>query len=173
MINPNEEKWSSYIIVLLLFILIGIQWYLYDKFNCPNCPTCPPIKECLNCPIPSSQGIINYINYTLIYDIENAVKETYNDIINKYVILDRKLMGDNESEVLIMKLKKQFEKKSILTVENIVYLNMSIEDKEKFKIKFNTGILPNPLFIVNGMDLIFGFQNDPSSLKIFINQSLF
>ena len=73
----NEDNWSSFIIILLLIILFSFNYYSYGKFVCPTCPTCPPIKECLSCPVPSSQGLINYIINTFMNDISKATNTKY------------------------------------------------------------------------------------------------
>lgn len=170
--DDNTDSWSSYIIMILIIMVAILHWITFGRFSCPNCPICPPIKECPSCPVPSSQGLINYILLTFIADLENKNIST-NEFINKYIIVDTPFTTEITKELFLSKVRTQMDKKYILTPDNIVYLNMSTEDKNKFKIKFNVGILPNPLFIITGSDLIFGFQNDPSILKIYINQSLF
>jgi hypothetical protein len=169
----EEDSWSSYIIMILIIMLAFLHWYTYGRFSCPNCPLCPPVKECAVCPVPSSQGLINYILLTFSADLDTLKASGYDLFINKYLVLDSPFTTDNAKELFFAKLRNQMSKKYLLTPDNIVYLNMNTEDKEKFKVKFNSGIIPNPLFLINGMDLIFGFQNDPSSLKIYINQNLF
>jgi len=171
--NNGEENWSLYIIVLLITIVVGIQLYTYSKFRCADCPICPVVKDCPKQIVPSSQGLVNYILYTFVNDIEKLNPNNNDDFIIKYLILDTPFTSDNAKQLLIDKLKNQVKNKYVFDPLNIIYLNMSEPDREKFKIKFNTAILPNPLFIINGMDLIFGFSNDPSTLKVFINQSLF
>ena len=67
--SENGSGVFNFIIVLMIIILIGINFIIYTKMSCPTCPTCPPIKECLSCPVPSSQGLINYIIIEYIYPI--------------------------------------------------------------------------------------------------------
>lgn len=169
----NEDNWSSFIIILLLIILFSFNYYSYGKFVCPTCPTCPPIKECLSCPVPSSQGLINYIINTFMNDISKATNTKYDEYLNKYFILNIPFTTDKPKELFFDKVKKQINLRYLLEPNNIIYLNLSTDDKDKFQKKFNTGIIPNPLFIIKGMDFIFGFQNDPSILKVFIDQTLF
>lgn len=169
----NEDNWSNFIIILLIIILLGFNYYTYSKFICPICPTCPPVKECLSCPVPSSQGLINYITNTFINDISKSTKSTYDDYLNKYFILNSPFTTDKTKELFFDKVKKQIDLKYLLEPNNIIYLNFTDDDKDKFKKKFNIGIIPNPLFIVKGMDFVFGFQNDPSIIKVFIDQTLF
>jgi hypothetical protein len=170
----SDQSWSSYFIILLIIILFGFNYYSYSRFNCPNCPTCPPVKECLSCPVPSSQGLINYMINTLINDIGKSNQINYDELLLKYFILNIPITSDKGKIAFFDKIKKEsIEKKYLLEPINIVYLNLSDTDKEKFKKKYNTGIIPNPLFVVNGINLIFGFQNDPSVLKIFVDMTLF
>lgn len=170
----GEDNWSTYIIILLILLLFGFNYYTYTKFTCPTCPTCPPIKECLTCPIPSSQGLINYLTNTFINDIlVKANTSNFDEYLNKYFILSAPFTTDKTKELFFDKVKKQANLKYLLAPLNITYLNLSDVDKDKFMKKYNIGILPTPLFIIKGMDFIFGFQNDPSVLKIFIDQTLF
>jgi hypothetical protein len=85
--SNSEDNWSAYFIILLLLLLFGFNYYIYSKFTCPICPKCPPIKECLSCPVPSSQGLINYMINTFINDITKASSNNYNDLLTKYFIL--------------------------------------------------------------------------------------
>jgi len=169
----GEENWSLYIIILLITIVVGIQLYTYSKFRCSDCPICPVVKDCPKQIVPSSQGLINYIINTFINDLEKLNPNNNDDFIIKYLIVDTPFTSDNAKQLLIDKIKLQVRNKVVLDPLNIIYLNMSEEDRDKFKVKFNTAILPNPLFIIKNMDLIFGFSNDPSTLKVFINQALF
>jgi len=171
--NNGEENWSLYIIILLISVVVGIQLYTYSRFRCSDCPICPVVKDCPKPIVPSSQGLINYILFTFVKDIEQSNASNLDDIINRYLVMDSPLTSDNGKQLLIDKLKTQVKNKYLLDPKNIIYLNMSEDDRTKFKVKFNTAIIPNPLFVITGLDLIFGFSNDPSSLKIFINQSLF
>lgn len=171
--DEYSDSWSSYIIMILIIMVAFLHWYTFGRFTCPNCPICPPSKDCPICPVPSSQGLINYILLTFANDLDKVKSSTYDDFIIKYIIIDKPFANENAKELFFSKIKEQMSKKYLLTPENMTYLNMNVEDKEKFKVKFNVGILPNPLFLITGMDLIFGFQNDPSVLKIYINQSLF
>lgn len=172
--DESNDSWSSYIIMILIIMVAFLHWYTFGRFSCPNCPICPPVKECSICPVPSSQGLINYIMLTFATDLEKIKNvNEYDEFITKYIIVDKAFTNNSAKELFFTKIKEQMNKKYLLTPENITYLNMNAEDKEKFKVKFNVGILPNPLFLITGLDLIFGFQNDPSILKIYINQSLF
>jgi hypothetical protein len=172
--SENSSGLFNFIIVIMIIILIGLNYIIYTKMSCPSCPTCPPIKECLSCPVPSSQGLINYIINTIINDINNINANNYDVILQKYFVLNQDIISDKAKIAFFDKIKKEIvDKKYLLEPINIVYLNLTNDDKEKFKKKYSTGIIPNPLFVINGMNLIFGFQNDPSLLKIFIDLSLF
>lgn len=172
--NNYSQGWSAYIIILLIIILLGFNYYTYNKFNCPICPTCPPIKECLSCPVPSSQGLINYLTNTLINDIGKSKQDNYNELLLKYFILNKQIDSEKGLIVFFDKIKKHIiDKKYLLDPNNVIYLNLTDDDKNKFKQKFNTGMIPNPLFFINGISLVFGFQNDPSILKIFIDMENF
>ena len=171
--DENSDTWSSYIIMILIIMVAFLHWYTFGRFTCPNCPICPHVKECSICPVPSSQGLINYILATFVSDLDKVNSTNYDELLTKYIIVDKPFITTTSKDLFFSKIKEQMSKRYLLTPENIIYLNMSTDDKEKFKVKFNVGILPNPLFLITGLDLIFGFQNDPSILKIYINQSLF
>jgi hypothetical protein len=172
--SENSSGIFNFIILLMIVILIGINYVIYSKMSCPICPTCPPIKECLSCPVPSSQGLINYIINTIINDVNNISANNYDVILQKYFVLNQDITSDKIKIAFFDKIKKEIvDKKYLLDPINIVYLNLTNDDKDKFKKKYNTGIIPNPLFVINGINLIFGFQNDPSLLKIFIDLTLF
>jgi hypothetical protein len=164
---------SIYLIVFLICVVVGIQLYTYSNFKCADCPICPVVKDCPKLIVPSSQGIVNYLIFTFANDIEKLRSNNINDFIDKYLVIDTPFTSDNAKQLLIDKIKKQISQKYLLDPNNVVFLNMSVPDREKFKLKFNIPILPNPLFVITGLDLIFGFNNDPSVLKVFINQSLF
>jgi hypothetical protein len=172
--SESDQNWSSYIIILLIVILLGFNYYYFNKFSCPTCPTCPQFKECLSCPVPSSQGLINYMINTFVNDIGKSSQNNYDELLLKYFILNIAITSDKGKIAFFDKIKKEsIEKKYLLEPNNITYLNLTNDDKEKFKKKYNTGIIPNPLFVINGVNLIFGFQNDPSILKIFIDMEKF
>jgi hypothetical protein len=169
----DDTNYSSFIIIAMLLIVIGIHFYTSSKFKCPDCPTCPPVKECLQCPVPSSQGIINYILYTFVSEIETLVPSNYNDFFTKYLIINDNNISDKNKELIVSKIKNQVKNKYIFNIDNVVYLNMTTDDKEKFKKKYNTYIIPNPLFIIKDIDLVFGFSNDPAQIKVFIDITAF
>lgn len=170
----SDQSWSAYIIIVLIVLLLGLNYYAINKFVCPSCPVCPPIKECLSCPVPSSQGLINYMINTFINDIGKSDQNNYDELLLKYFILNIPITSDKGKIAFFDKIKKEsVQKKYLFEPNNIVYLNLVKDDLDKFKKKYNTGIIPNPLFVIKDVNLIFGFQNDPSILKIFIDMEQF
>ena len=134
--DEHTDSWSSYIIMILIIMVAFLHWYTFGRFSCPNCPICPPVKECPQCPVPSSQGLINYILLTFVADLEKAKSvSSYDDFIAKYIIIDKPFANASGKELFFTKIREQMSKKYLLTPDNITYLNMNNEDKEKFKVK--------------------------------------